>query len=118
MGKYEDIIGLSDEKVITQRQKHGSNELDPPETESILDKLKDNFEDPIIRILLVALAITLVLAFFGYSDWMEGFGIAVAVFLASFVSTYSEYKNENSFRDLQMQVPTTQRRSLCFFFFF
>jgi len=104
MGKFEDILGLSDEKVLSQRQKHGSNELDPPEAESIWDKLKENFEDPIIRILLVALGITLLLAFFGYADWMEGFGIAVAVFLASFVSTYSEYKNESSFRDLQMQA--------------
>jgi len=46
MGKFEDILGLSDEKVLAQRQKFGSNELDPPETESIWDKLKENFEDP------------------------------------------------------------------------
>lgn len=40
----------------------------------------------------------------GYAEWFEGFGIAFAVFLATFVSTYSEYKNEGSFRDLQEQA--------------
>ena len=40
----------------------------------------------------------------GYADWIEGLGIAVAVFLATFVSTWSEYKNESSFRNLQEQA--------------
>ncbi|EGG19417.1 P-type ATPase [Cavenderia fasciculata] len=48
-----------------------------------------------------ALVITVALAFFGYAEWFEGVGIASAVFLATFVSTYSEYKNENSFQELQ-----------------
>ena len=32
----------------------------------------------------------------------------MAVFLAAFVSTYSEYKNENSFRDLQEKASKIQ----------
>jgi len=104
MVKYQDIQGLDDKAVEAARSKYGSNELPPPEIESFFDKLKENFEDPLIRILLVALAITLGLAFLGYADWLEGFGIGVAVFLATFVSTYSEYKNETSFRNLQEQA--------------
>jgi magnesium-transporting ATPase (P-type) len=102
--RYEGIKGLSQKEVENSRRKHGSNELPPPEEETFWDKLKENFEDPIIRILLVALGITLTLAFIGYADWVEGLGIAVAVFLATFVSTYSEYKNESSFRQLQEQA--------------
>lgn len=102
--KYRDIIGLNDQQVAESREKNGSNELPPSEIESFFDKLKGNFEDPLIKILLVALAITLVLAYLGYADWVEGLGIAVAVFLATFISTYSEYKNESSFRDLQEQA--------------
>jgi len=102
------ITGLSDDQVRKNRDKFGTNDLPPPEVESFWDKLKENFEDPIIRILLVALAITLGLAFLGYADWMEGFGIFVAVFLATFVSTWSEYKNENSFRMLQEQASRVQ----------
>jgi len=99
--KFKDIKGLNDSEVTQSRQKSGSNELPSPEAESFFDKLKENFEDPLIRILLVALAITLGLAAIGYADWVEGFGIGIAVFLATFVSTYSEYKNEASFRSLQ-----------------
>jgi len=102
------ITGLSDDEVRKSRSKFGTNELPPPDIESFWDKLKENFEDPIIRILLVALGITLGLAFLGYADWMEGFGIFVAVFLATFVSTWSEYKNETSFRTLQEQASKVQ----------
>jgi Ca2+-transporting ATPase len=106
--KYKDVKGLTDFEVLASRSKHGSNELPPREVESFWDKLKENFEDPIIRILMVALGITILLACFGYADWVEGFGIAIAVFLATFVSTYSEYKNEASFRELQEQASRAQ----------
>lgn len=45
-----------------------------------------------MKVLLAALSVTLLLAFFGYASWIESLGIAVAVFLATFVSTYSEHK--------------------------
>jgi Ca2+-transporting ATPase len=38
---------------------------------------------------MVALGITLLLAFIGYADWIEGNGIGVAVILATFVATYT-----------------------------
>jgi len=104
MVKFQGIKGLNDKEVLESLKKNGTNELPPPEIETFFDKLKENFEDPLIRILLVALGITVGLAFLGYTDWIEGFGIFFAVFLATFVSTYSEYKNENSFRDLQEQA--------------
>jgi Ca2+-transporting ATPase len=59
MVKFENVNGLTDKEVEESRAKNGSNYLPPPEIESIWDKLKDNFEDPLIRILLVALSITL-----------------------------------------------------------
>lgn len=70
----------------------------------------ENFQDPLIRILSVALVITVFLAFLGYAEWFEGFGIAVAVFLATFVSTYSEYKNETSFQELQAQASRVKNK--------
>lgn len=63
-----------------------------------------------IKILLVALVITVLLAFAGYAEWFEGVGIAVAVFLATFVATYSEYKNESSFQKLQEEASRVQNR--------
>ena len=59
---------------------------------SFWEKLLENLDDPLVKILCVALGITLTLAFFGYADWIEGIGIAFAVFIATFVATYSEHK--------------------------
>ena len=86
------VAGLSDAEVVASRKSRGSNELPPPEVETFWEKLKENYEDPLIRVLLLALAITLLLAFFGYAHWYEGLGILTAVFLATMVATYSEYK--------------------------
>ena len=47
--------GLSDAEVLESRKKHGENILTPPEKESLWSQFIEKFEDPIIRILLVAL---------------------------------------------------------------
>jgi calcium-translocating P-type ATPase len=107
MGKFS-FPGLTSDQVEKSRQKNGTNELPPPEIETFWEKLVENFQDPLIKILCVALVITLFLAFLGFADWFEGIGIAAAVFLATFVSTYSEYKNEGSFQQLQLEAAKIQ----------
>jgi len=107
MVKYDNLKGLTDEEVVKSKRDNGTNGLPPPKIESFWEKLFENFEDPLIRILLVALVITWVLAFLGYADWIEGIGIGVAVLLATFVSTYAEFKNEASFRKLQEEASQT-----------
>lgn len=95
------ILGLSSSAVLEARNKYGSNELTKQEVESFWDKYKGNFDDPIIRILLVALAINVVFVFLGKAHWYESVGIAVAVLLATLVGTWSEHKNEATFQQLQ-----------------
>eukprot|EP01125_Pyxidicula_operculata_P013893 TRINITY_DN4607_c0_g1_i1.p1 TRINITY_DN4607_c0_g1~~TRINITY_DN4607_c0_g1_i1.p1 ORF type:complete len:947 (-),score=285.47 TRINITY_DN4607_c0_g1_i1:192-3032(-) len=102
-GKYN-YTGLTDSEVQQSRKEYGKNELPPPKIETFWEKLMENFEDPLIKILCVALVITVILSFLGYAEWFEGVGIAVAVFLATFVATFSEYKNEESFQRLQEQA--------------
>jgi len=92
--------GLSEQAVETARTQYGSNAITTLDRETFWDKLWANFEDPIIIILLVALAITIVLTIFGYTEWYETFGIALAVFIATFVATWSEHSNENEFQKL------------------
>ncbi|KNC47755.1 uncharacterized protein AMSG_03982 [Thecamonas trahens ATCC 50062] len=96
--------GLHPADVADSRARFGSNALPPPATETFMDKLKDNFDDPLIRILCLALLVTMGLAVLGYADFVEGVGIAAAVFVATFVATYSEYRNEASFQALQAQA--------------
>src|SRR5699024_4426382 len=54
----------------------------------------------IIKILLIALAIKVVFLFQD-SNYFETLGILIAIFLASFISTISEYGSEAAFRRLQ-----------------
>ncbi len=51
---------------------------------------------------------TLLLAFFGFASWMEGCGIGMSILIATFVSTYSEHKNEASFQELQLKSSRIQ----------
>lgn len=95
------FIGLTTEEVEKSRQEHGTNGLTEKETETFLDKLKGNFDDPIIKILLVALVLNLIFAFLGYAEWFEALGIAIAVLLATLIGTWSEYSNESAFQKLQ-----------------
>ncbi len=94
-------IGLTDEQAVLSREKHGTNMLTRVKRGGFWDKLKKNFGDPMIKILCVALLINIVFAFTGNAHWYETLGIAIAVALATFVSTFSEYRNENAFQKLQ-----------------
>lgn len=93
-------IGLTDEQVQASRKEHGSNTLSRKKRKSFLSQFLSSFGDPIIKILLVALGVN-VLFLFQDADWFEAVGIAVAIFLATFISTLSEYGSESAFLELQ-----------------
>lgn len=95
------ITGLTDAQVQEMKSKYGDNSITEQARETFWDKLKGNFDDPIIKILIFALILNVIFAFMGKSEWYESVGIALAVLLATFVSTYSEYNNESAFRKLQ-----------------
>ena len=60
----------------------------------------ESLGDPIIKILLIALAVKVVFLFRDF-DWFETLGILIAIFLASFISSISEYGSEEAFKKLQ-----------------
>jgi calcium-translocating P-type ATPase len=93
-------MGLTEEQVRTSRKVHGSNTLSRKKRKSFLQQFISSFGDPIIKILLVALGVN-VLFLFQDADWFEAVGIAVAIFLATFISTLSEYGSESAFLELQ-----------------
>ena len=98
------LQGLTDEEVIASRNEHGSNVLTELKQETFLMKLYSNFKDPMIIILVVALVINFIFLLLGYSEWYETVGIFVAILLATFVSTLSEYRNEAAFQKLQQDA--------------
>ncbi|MCK5717652.1 MAG: HAD family hydrolase, partial [Thiomargarita sp.] len=100
--------GLKEQEVTNSRLQYGSNAVTTFDQETFWDKLWGNFKDPIIIILVFALAITVILTFLGYTEWYESVGIAVAVFIATFVATWSEYSNETEFQKLLEEASMIQ----------
>ena len=92
--------GLNDEEVIKSRKKYGSNSITEKKQNKFIDFLLDALADPIIKILLIALAIKLVFLFKDF-DLFETLGIVMAIFVATFISSLSEYGSEKAFNKMQ-----------------
>ena len=95
--------GLTNKEVEINRKKYGSNELKKTKKDSFFKLLIGTMSDPIIKILLIALAIKTVFLFKNF-DWYETIGIVIAILLASLISTISEYGSEQAFEKLQEEV--------------
>lgn len=89
--------GLTKKEVEDNRKKYGTNSISNVKTNSFFKLLLESLGDPIIKILLVALAIKVIFLFKDF-DYFETLGILIAIFLASFISTISEYGSEAAFR--------------------
>ena len=81
--------GLTAAQVAESRQLHGDNVLSPPPSVSLWSLYLDKYRDPVIRVLLLAAAVSLVLAFVK-NDFVETIGIILAVFFATTVGFYFE----------------------------
>lgn len=101
--------GLSPSEVLGSRDRYGDNRFSEKKRTSFFKQYLESFGDPIIRILLVALSINIVFMFQN-QNWFETAGIAIAVFLATFVSTLSEYGSEAAFLKLQADAEKIQCR--------
>jgi Ca2+-transporting ATPase len=93
MEQNKQYKGLTSEEVLASRQAHGDNLLSPPKRDSLWTVFIENFKDPMIRILMIAVVlsagISAVLYFSeGVLELAETIGIAVAVLLATGVSTW------------------------------
>jgi Ca2+-transporting ATPase len=83
-------LGLTDNEVEISRRTHGTNALTPPKRASWFKLYLEKFQDPIIRILLVAACLSLVVAFVE-QDFAETIGIFCAIFLATGIGFYFEF---------------------------
>jgi len=103
--------GLSAKEVQASRRENGSNQLSKQKRRGFLHQLLSAFGDPIIKILCAALGINILFALRG-QGWFEAAGIAIAIFMASFVSTLSEYGSESAFIKLQEEQNKTSSRAM------
>lgn len=98
------ITGLTDAEAAKSKEQYGDNSMTEQQGETFWQKLLGNFKDPMIKILCFALIVNVVLVVLGYAEVYEPVGIAAAILIATLVSTYSEYSNENAFKKLQEEA--------------
>lgn len=108
MMSEEKILGLTGQQVEESRRKYGENVLTPPARESLWKKFLEKFEDPIIRILLIAWLLSMVISCVhcwgpenaGFSAFLEPIGIFFAIILASGIGFIFEVKAARAFEVL------------------
>ena len=100
MKNTENSSGLTDSQVELSRREHGANVLEAVRRRSFFRLFLSNLADPVTRILLVALGVNLIFAA-GGSDPFETAGIALAVLLATLISTVSEHSSASAFDKLE-----------------
>ena len=111
--KTGSLCGLDNDRVEKSRKQHGSNTLTPPKRDSLWRQYMEKYKDPIIQILLVAAAVSLVLAFIE-NDFVETIGIFIAIFLATtigFVFEVDAAKKFDVLTALGEEQPVKVRRN-------
>lgn len=93
------VRGLSEQQVRENRERWGENTLTPPARTSMWKLYLEKYNDPIIKILLVAATISLGLAVIE-NDYVEAIGIFLAIFFATTVGFYFERDAAKRFEEL------------------
>ena len=89
-------LGLTDEEVLQSRSRHGDNVLTPPKRPSLWKLYLEKFEDPVVRVLLVAACFSLLISVFE-NEYAETIGIILAILLATGIGFYFEYDANKKF---------------------
>lgn len=106
MTKHQHFKGLTEAEVLQSREAHGVNVLTPPERESLWSKFMEKFQDPLIRILLVAGVLSIGIACYEYwglhsahggAVFFEPVGIFMAILLATGLAFYFEMMADREF---------------------
>ena len=105
MDKKHQYQGLTKQQVDENRRLYGENVLTPPKKASLWSQFLEKFDDPIIRILLVAWLLSMIIAGVhcwgpeakGFTAFLEPIGIFFAIMLASCVGFFFEMKANKAF---------------------
>ena len=96
--------GLTQEEVEESRKKYGDNVLTPPQKDPLWKQFLEKFSDPLIRILLIALLLSVGVSLYqlftgseGLSVLLEPLGIFIAVMLATTVGFFFELSANKKF---------------------
>ncbi len=110
------LTGLSSAEVEQRRREFGDNVLTPPPREPWWKLFLEKFDDPVIRILMIAALIAIGVGAL-HGEYFEGIGIMVAILLATSLAFINEYKANKEFDILNTvndDVPVKVIRDSCF----
>lgn len=110
------LVGLTAAQVEESRAKHGENVLTPPESDPWWKLYLEKFEDPVIRILIIAAVITMIV---GAVDghYAEGIAVIIAILLATTLAFINEFRAQREFDVLNQvsdEAPTSVIRDGAF----
>ena len=94
--------GLTSQQVLVSRSKYGENIYAGKKRKSIFRRFLENLNDPIIRILLAAMAVNILFTIKNI-NWAETAGIIIAIMISTVVSTFSEYGSEKAFEKMRAE---------------
>ena len=92
--------GLKEDEVKELRKRYGSNSINEKNKNTFFNLFIETLGDPIIKILLIALAIKTIFLFKDF-DYFETIGIVLAILVASLISAISEYGSNKAFQRMQ-----------------
>ena len=100
---YDEIVslagdcGLLSSQVPGIRTRFGTNTMTPPVREPLWKQYLRNFDNPIIKILLIAVAISAIVAILQGGGFVETAGVIIAILLATGISFFNEYRSSREF---------------------
>lgn len=89
-------VGLTDEEVRRSRAEHGVNLLTPPKRPSLFKLYLEKFQDPVVKVLLVAALFSLIISIVE-NEYAETIGIIAAILLATGIGFFFEYDANKKF---------------------
>ena len=92
--------GLTDKEVLESRKKYGSNTINVKNENKFISLFIETLGDPIIKIMLIALAVRVVFLFSSF-NWYETLGMMISILLSSLISSVSEYGSNKAFSKLE-----------------
>ena len=88
--------GLSEDEVQINRAKYGDNLLTPPKRPSLWKLYLEKFQDPVVKVLLVAAIFSLIISFIE-QEFAETIGIIFAILLATGIGFFFFFFSNKKF---------------------